>query len=86
MKNPPKDDSLADVQITLGRLLSQSKNPEQRMRGLDLLSKLGRGDAKTYIADAIRAENPVRARKLYEEVLGSHPGHAIPQLSEMHQR
>jgi TPR repeat protein len=83
VQTPPKGNSLADVQITLGRLLSKSEDREQRVRGLDLLAKSGRADAKSYLADAIRAEGPVRARALYEDALGSYPGNAIPQLSEM---
>jgi TPR repeat protein len=86
VKNPPKDDRPIDMQVLLARLLVKSDQPEQRARGLDLLEKLGnagRGDAKAYLAGAIRAGDPVRARKLLEEGMRGYAGAALPTLADM---
>ena len=83
--NPPKHWHPIDIQVLRGRLLSQDQ-PEERARGLDLLETLargGRGDAKAYLAIAIRTESPARARGLLEESLRSYPGHAVPTLARM---
>ena len=74
------------MQVLLGRLLVKSDRSEERARGRDLLevlSSAGRGDAKAHLANAIRAEDPVRARKLLEAAVRSYPGHAIVDLSDM---
>jgi TPR repeat protein len=84
--NPPKHWHPIDIQVLRGRLLAQSDQPEERARGLDLLETLargGRGDAKAYLAIAIRTESPTRARGLLEESLRSYPGHAVPTLAQM---
>jgi TPR repeat protein len=83
--NPSGDVRPIDVQALLGRLLVKSENVEERTRGLALLENLShsRGDAKAYLAGAIRASDPVRARALLEDGLRSYPGAAIPPLADM---
>jgi TPR repeat protein len=86
ISNPPKRWRRVDLQVLHGRLLVQSDQPEQRARGLDLLETLARGglgDAKAYLAKAIRTENPVRARGRLEDALRSYPGHSVPTLARM---
>lgn len=83
---PSKDYRPIDMQVLLARLLVKSDKPEQRARGLDLSEKLGnagRGDAKAYLAQAIRAGDPVRARKLLEEGMRGYGGAALPTLADM---
>lgn len=77
--NPARDETRANLQVLLGRLLVKSASPDERARGLDLLEKLGKAgpfDAKTELAIAIRKDDPVRARALLEESLPSNPGGA----------
>jgi TPR repeat protein len=84
--NPAKGASRGNLQALLGRLLVASDKPEERARGIDLLerlSKIGQFGAKTSLANAIREENPVRARALLEEALRPDPGGATPALAEM---
>ena len=86
LANPPRHSQPIDIQVLLGRLLVQSDQAEERARGLGLLETLargGRGDAKAYLAVAIRNESPARARGLLEEALRSYPGHAVPTLARM---
>ncbi|MGZ6023245.1 MAG: tetratricopeptide repeat protein, partial [Rhizomicrobium sp.] len=83
---PDKSTSLGDMQVLLGCLLVKSPDADERARGLDLLGRLvqlERGDAKTELAIAIRADDPVRARKLLEEGLRGYAGGAIPPLADM---
>ena len=83
---PAKDESRGNLQVLLGRLLVTSDKPEERARGIDLLerlSKIGQFGAKTELANAIRGEDPVRARALLEEALRPDPGGATPALAEM---
>jgi TPR repeat protein len=84
--NPSKDVTPVDMQVLLGRLLAKSGDRAQKARGIDLLEGLarrGRSDAKAHLADAIRANDPVRARALYEEGLRWAGGDAIPALADM---
>jgi TPR repeat protein len=84
--NPSKDVQVADMQVLLGRLLVKSSDPAEKARGIGLLEKLaqaGRGDARTELAIAIRASDPVRARALLEQALSGYPGGAIPPLADM---
>jgi TPR repeat protein len=84
--NPSKDVTPAEMQVLLGRLLLKSDDSAQRMRGIDLLEKLaqrGPPDAKAYLAGALRASDPARARALYEEALRGAAGVAIPPLADM---
>lgn len=84
--NPSKDVPVADMQVLLGRLLVKSSDPAEKARGRALLEKLaqaGRGNAKTELAIAIRASDPVRARALLEQALSGYPGGAIPPLADM---
>ena len=86
LANPPKDMALRDVQVLVGQWLSESDNPDERRRGIGLLEPLaqaGRGDAQSYLAAAIRRDDPVRARKLLENALRTYPGSALAPLSEM---
>ena len=84
--NPAKGASRGDLQVLLGRLLVTSDKPEERARGIDLLerlSKIGQFGARTALANAIRREDPVRARALLEEALRPDPGGATPALAKM---
>jgi TPR repeat protein len=85
MGKPPKDTTALDIQVRLGHFLAKGGNPEQRARGIKILERAPRqrGDAKSYLALAIRDYDPVRARKLLEEAERTYPGHAIPALADM---
>lgn len=83
---PAKDRSRADMQVLLGRLLVKSQDPVQKERGLALLERLAQAgpyNAKTQLAIAIRANDPVRARSLLEQGMRLDPGGAIPPLADM---
>ena len=67
--NPPKGTRPADIQVQLGHWLSESDDADERKRGIEMLEALAgkvRGDAQANLALAIRASDPVRARKLLE--------------------
>jgi TPR repeat protein len=67
-------------------LLTQSDDPAQRARGLDMLERLtkaGRRDAGAYLAIAIRRDDPVRARSLLESAMWTEVGAALPTLADM---
>ena len=84
--HPAKDETRADLQVLLGRLLVKSASPDERARGIELLEKLSKAgpfDAKTELAIAIRKDDPVRARALLEESLRPNPGGAPGPLAEM---
>ena len=87
MTRPPENTTAADIEARLGHFLTKSPDAEQRQRGIDTLEKYsnvrGRGDAKAYLAIAIRQQDPVRARSLLETALKDAPGHAIPPLADM---
>jgi TPR repeat protein len=84
LAHPPKDMRASDIQPVVGHWLSQSDDPEVRKRGIALLEAMpGRGDAQAYLAVAIRAGDPVRARKLLETAVRTYPGHALAPLAEM---
>ncbi len=86
LANPPKDMRPNDVAVVVGEWLSQSDKADERQRGIDIFEKLtkaGRGDAQAYLAVAIRANDPVRARQLLEKAVRSYPGHALQPLSDM---
>jgi len=76
INNPAKDTSRGDLALRLANLLVKSDRPEERARGLDLLertSKAGVFGAKADLAEAIRKEDPVRARSLLEEGTAPRP-------------
>lgn len=84
--NPPKNVGLSFMQTLQARLLAKSDKDEERARGILMLNeliKVGRIDAKTDLAEAIRAEDPVRARRLFEEAINGDPGGAAPPLADM---
>jgi hypothetical protein len=84
--NPPKDTGLGFMQTLQARLLSASDKDEERARGVLMLNeliKVGRIDAKTHLARAIRAEDPMRARRLLEEAMNGDAGGAVPPLADM---
>jgi len=86
VSNPAKDRSRSDMQVLLGRLLVKSEDPVQKMRGLALLERLAQAgpyNAKTQLAIAIRANDPIRARSLLEQGMRVDPGGAIPPLADM---
>lgn len=78
MKRPPKDRDQASMVITLGAALVKSAKPDERLHGLRLLESVahGRGNAIGIMAEALRAEDPVRARKLLEEAIRLWPGYS----------
>ena len=80
-----KDSDRGSLLMFYGRLLAKSANPDERARGIKILEGLsnGRGDAKAELAKVIRAEDPVRARKLLEDTRRSHSGYSLPLLTEM---
>ena len=84
--DPIRDVRPIDVQVLLGRLLVKSSDPVRNARGIALLERLGpqgRGDALSYLAEAIRAGDPVRARTLLEQALRTYPGAALAPLADM---
>jgi TPR repeat protein len=82
--NPPKDIGVGDIQPVVGDWLAHSDDPEVRNRGIALLEALpGRGDAQSYLALAVRASDPLRARRLLESAVRTYPGHALGPLAEM---
>jgi TPR repeat protein len=86
LANPPKDMRPSDVAVVVGEWLSESDKADERQRGIDILEKLaktGRGDARAYLAVAIRGSDPVRARQLLEQAVRTYPGHAEAPLSDM---
>lgn len=84
LARPPKGMRASDIQPVVGNWLSQSDDPQVRKSGIALLEALpGRGDAQAYLAEAIRAGDPVRARKLLEAAARTYPGHALAPLAEM---
>ena len=86
INNPAKDWRPIDMQVRLGRLLAKSDNSTEKVRGIALLEKLAQAgpyNAKTALAEAIRAVDPVRARSLFEQSLKGDPGGAIPPLADM---
>lgn len=84
LASPANDDRIFTM-ITYARLLAMSEKPDERARGFANLETLAknRGDAKAELARLIRRDEPARARKLFEEALGSFPGHAVPPLADM---
>jgi TPR repeat protein len=85
--NPAKDASKSGLLGTLGSLLAASDKPEERARGLDILEQRASGPyvfgAKRELANAIRKDDPVRARVLLEEARRPDPGGAIVPLAQM---
>jgi TPR repeat protein len=86
LQKPDPEWSQADIATLLGRLLTQSDDPAQRARGIDMLERLtraGRRDAGAYLAIAIRRDDPVRARSLLESAMWTEAGAALPTLADM---
>jgi TPR repeat protein len=84
LRNSPPGMRTGDIQPVVGEWLSQSDDPEARTRGIALLESLpGRGDAQSYLAQAVRASDPVRARKLLGSAAHTYPGHALAPPAEM---
>jgi len=85
--NPARDADGADLLGTLGVLLTASEKPEERARGLDILERRASGPyvfgARRQLANAIRNDDPVRARALLEEARRPDPGGAIVPLAQM---
>jgi hypothetical protein len=84
--NPPPDVGHAVTGVLLGRLLAASPQPDERRRGLEFLEELartGQFGARSELAKATRAEDPVRARALFEATLRSDPGGAVPPFVDM---
>jgi TPR repeat protein len=86
LQKPDGEWGRADIATLLGRLLTQSDDPAQRARGVDMLERLtkgGRRDAGAYLASAIRRDDPVRARSLLESAMWNEAGTALPTLADM---
>ncbi|MBV8792386.1 MAG: sel1 repeat family protein [Pseudolabrys sp.] len=86
LQKPDGEWGQADIATLLGRLLTQSDDPAQRARGIDMLERLtkgGRRDAGAYLAIAIRRDDPVRARSLLESAMWGEAGAALPTLADM---
>jgi len=86
LRKPDGEGSQADIATLLWRLLTQSDDPPQRARGIDMLERLtraGRRDAGAYLAIAIRRDDPVRARSLLESAMWNEAGAALPTLADM---
>lgn len=81
----PQNDDRTLTMITHARLLAMSDRSDERARGFANLETLAksRGDAKAELAKLIRKDEPVRARKLFEEALSGYAGHAVPHLADM---
>src|SRR5262245_5530467 len=63
LARPPKGMWASDIQPVAAHWLSQSDDPQVRLRGIALLEALpGRADAEAYLAEAMRAGDPVRAQ------------------------
>lgn len=77
----------ANNALPLGSLLAASGKPDERARGRELLERLAREPyvfgAKRELANAIRNDDPVRARALLEQARRPDPGGAIAPLAEM---
>lgn len=84
MARPPKNGDHAAMVISLGAVLVKSAKPEERQEGLRLLESVayGRGNALGIMAEALRAGDPVRARKLFEEAIKLWPGYS-GELADM---
>jgi len=85
--NPAKNESKGHLLVVLGSLLATSDKPDERDRGLDILERIASGPyvfgAKRELANAIRKNDPVRARALLEEAKRADPGGAIVPLAQM---
>ncbi len=85
--NPAKGADKGGLVVTLGSLLAASDKPEERARGLDILERRASGPyvfgAKRELANAIRKDDPVRARALLEEARSADPGGAIVPLAQL---
>ena len=82
-KHPAKNASQADVVITTSRMLIESPDPEKRARAVRILEQVKRPDGRAYLGVAIRQDDPVRARALFEEALSAWPGIALAPLADM---
>jgi TPR repeat protein len=82
-KNPPKDYSAADIIFSTSRLLTESKDSEKRARGIRILEANTNPRARAYLGEAIRKDDPARARALFEETLRAWPGISLPPLADM---
>jgi len=86
--DPSKHASKGGLLVMLGSLLAKSDKPDERARGIEILEKLSEPGhyqygAKTELALAIRKQDPVRARTLFEESRRPDPGGATVPLAEM---
>ena len=73
--NPPKEVGAGLVRLVVGHWLSLSDDADQRKRGIALLESLGeRADAQAYLGEALRKDDPVKARALLEGAVRREPG------------
>jgi len=82
-KQPSKGTTQADVVVSTARMLTEAADPEKRARGVRILEPIKRPDAKAYFAIAIRKDDPMRARALFEETLSAWPGISLAPLADM---
>jgi len=87
LRRPPAGTGHVDIEVRLGHFLAKSARPEDLARGIEILERhaagRGRGEAKAYLAQALRSTDPTRARTLLEAAVKDAPGHAIPLLVQM---
>lgn len=76
-----------NISLTLGSLLAASDRADERARGLAILERLARGPyvfgATRELANAIRKDDPARARALLEEARRADPGGTVVPLAQM---
>lgn len=82
-KNPPKNYSQSDIVLATARLLAQTTDPQKRARGIHILeANPGDSRAKASLGEAIRKDDPARARALFEDTLRAWPGISLPPLAD----
>ena len=82
--NPAKHYTQADVVLSTASMLTESTDPEKRARGIRILeANPNNPRAKANLGEAIRKDDPVRARALFEETLRAWPGISLPPLADM---
>lgn len=86
IERPPPDWSIGDLQERMGKNLLASPNPEERARGLSIVTDLarrGHASAQADLAGVLRASDPGRARELLVQASRRMPGGAVPILADM---
>ena len=83
-RNPARHYTPADVIISTANMLTESADPEKRARGISILeANPNNPRARAELGRAIRMDDPVRARGLFEATLHAWPGVSLPPLADM---